>query len=241
MKIQWLGHSAFRIAHRQGRFADILAEGTMRAAEALGEEAMNCGIYIKKGLSPRGHDHRAMWREMFDTATSSNGTYESGVISSTQDIGLESAGDPFNPDDVSTLTAKAKGRRQFEDTLGTCTFCTRVPLPHLSQALSIATGWDFTPEEAQQVGFRIANTLRAFNIRCGITPEVEYPSPRYWSAPVDGPARGITIQPVWEQMLDNFYRLMGWDRVSGRPYPETLRALGLDNIVNDLWEVEPAR
>jgi hypothetical protein len=28
---------------------------------------------------------------------------------------------------------------------------------------------------------------------------------------------------------------MGWDRKTGKPYPETLKALGLDYIVKDLW------
>ncbi|MFH1559815.1 MAG: aldehyde ferredoxin oxidoreductase C-terminal domain-containing protein, partial [Chloroflexota bacterium] len=63
----------------------------------------------------------------------------------------------------------------------------------------------------------------------------EQPSPRWSSAPVDGPAKGITIVPEWEGMLDNYYKLMAWDRESGRPLPETLRALGLDDIAKDLW------
>ncbi len=36
-------------------------------------------------------------------------------------------------------------------------------------------------------------------------------------------------------MLDNYYRLMGWDRETGKPLPETLRASGLDFVVADIW------
>jgi len=58
---------------------------------------------------------------------------------------------------------------------------------------------------------------------------------------VDGPVAGVSIQPHWEHILDEYYSHMGWDRASGRPLPETLRRYGLDDVVADLWEEEPAR
>ncbi|MBI4301052.1 MAG: aldehyde:ferredoxin oxidoreductase, partial [Chloroflexi bacterium] len=83
-----------------------------------------------------------------------------------------------------------------------------------------------------------SNLLRAFNLRHGVSVEKEQPSARWSSAPEDGPAKGKTISPHWEGMLDNYYIEMGWDRKSGRPMPETLRALGLENVVKDLWGAE---
>jgi aldehyde:ferredoxin oxidoreductase len=224
-----------RIAHREGAFANILAEGTKYTAEMLGPEARNCGIYTMKGHSPRGHDHRAMWREMFDTATSDIGTYQSGYLGP-PDPDSHSLINTFSPEEVSTHVAKAKGRRQFEDALGTCTFCTRVPLSLLVGALNAVTGWDFTPQEAQDVGFRAVNLMRVFNLKHGITIELEQPSPRWSSVPVDGPAKGITISPHWNSMLDNYYKLMGWDRQTGRPLPNTLKAVGLEDIIVDIWK-----
>ncbi len=223
-----------RISSRQGAFANLLAEGTMRAAETLGPEARECGIYTFKGHSPRGHDHRAMWREMFDTATSDIGTYESGYFGSDPDV--HSLSNRFSPEDVSSNVALAKGRRQFDDTVGACNFCTVVPMRVLAEALNAMTGWDFTSREARDVGFRVANVMRAFNLRHGVSLDSERPSPRWSSAPVDGPAQGISIAGHWDSMLDNYYRLMGWDRKTGRPFPETLKALGLENIIGDLWE-----
>ena len=224
-----------RIANRQGAFANILAEGTMHAAEALGTEAQNCGIYTMKGYSPRTHDHRAMWREMFDTATSDLGTFDSGYIGP-PDPDVPSLKNGFSPDEVSANVAVTKGRRQFEDTLGTCIFCTLRPLNEVLEALNAATGWDFTPNEAQDVGFRVANLMRAFNLRHGVAVDVESTSPRWSSAPVDGPAKGVSIAEHWDSMLDNYYRLMGWDRETGRPLPETLKSIGLEHVTGDLWE-----
>ncbi len=223
-----------RISRREGAFANMLAEGTKQAAETIGPEAQNCGIYTLKGHSPRGHDHRGMWREMFDTATSDIGTYESGYWGPS-DPDIHKIKDRFSPEEVSTHVAKAKGRRQFEDTLGACSFCIRVPLRLVVEAFNAVTGWDFTVKEVQDIGFRVANLMRAFNLRHGITVDVERASPRWSSAPVDGPAKGISIAPHWDDMLDNYYQLMGWDRKTGKPLPETLRALGLDYAVDELW------
>ena len=224
-----------RIARKEGAFAIMLAEGTRGAAEALGPAAQQCGVYALKGHSPRGHDHRAMWREMFDTATSDIGTYESGYWGP-PDPAMHMLKDGFSPGEVSTHVASAKGRRLFEDTLGVCTFCIRVPLSLVLEAFNAVTGWDFTAREAQDVGFRTANLLRAFNIRHGVSVDIERPSPRWSSAPVDGPARGISIAPHWDNMLKNYYQLMGWDIETGKPLPETLRAVGLDEVVADLWK-----
>ncbi len=223
-----------RIARREGAFANVLAEGTYRAAEALGPAAKEFGIYTMKGHSPRGHDHRAMWREMFDTATSDIGTYQASYIGP-EDPDTHALKNIFSPEEVSTHTARAKGRRQFEDMLGTCCFCTRMPLKMVLEAFNAATGWNFVPKDAHDVGFRSANVFRAFNLRHGLTVALERPSPRWASAPVDGPAKGVSILPHWDNMLDNYYKEMGWDRKTGRPYPETLKALGLDYIVKDLW------
>lgn len=240
LELTWGNTSAVRsllerIAFRRDPFAELLSGGIRQAAERLGPEAMGCAVYTMKGHAPRMHDHRAMWREMFDTAVADVGTYETGYIGP-KDPDTHSLKDRFSPEDVSTHVALTKGRRQFEDALGSCFFCTRAPLAVVVELLNAVTGWDFTPEEAKEVGLRISNVMRAFNIRQGVpVVELERPSPRWASAPADGPAKGITIMPHWEEMLDNYYRLMGWDRATGKPLPGTLRRLGLDSVARDLW------
>ena len=224
-----------RIAYREGPFANILAEGIARAAESLGPAAKEFGVYVMKGSAPRTHDHRAMWKRMFDSATADTGTDESGYFGPS-DPYTHSLIDGFSPEEVSTNVAKCKGYHHFQDSLIVCFHAFHGTTGDLVEAVNAATGWDFTPKEAQDVGFRVANVFRAFNLRHGIKVELEHASPRYGSTPVDGPAKGISIQPHWESMLDNYYKLMGWDRMTGRPYPETLKSLGLDYIVKDLWK-----
>jgi aldehyde:ferredoxin oxidoreductase len=218
-----------KIANRQG-FGDLLAEGLMRTAQKLGGEALNIGVYLKKGVAPRSHDHRAEWTQMFDVATSNTGTLETYGIK---------VDDPYSPEEVATATAKKKGVRIFVDSLVMCQMPTNtvfIPkIDHLVDMVNAVTGWDMTPEEATRSGVRTVNLLRAFGIRHGITPKVEAPSIRYSSEPSFGPAKGKSIAPYWEQMMDKYYKEMNWDRISGRPLPETLRSLGLDYVISDIW------
>jgi aldehyde:ferredoxin oxidoreductase len=222
------------ISRREG-FGDVLAEGQKRAAERVGGPAQACAIYTLKGTSPRGHDHRARWDEMLDTCTASVGTLESGVPVHVTELGLPARINPFSPEDVVNLVAGLRGRRHFEDALGGCIFTFRTPLTNLARALSAATGWDYSLAEAMRFGRRTAAVFRAFNVRCGIGPELEYPSERYGSRPVDGPAREHHIMQHWERMLELWYEKVGYDRKTGKPRRDTLQALGLDWLARELW------
>ena len=66
-----------KISRREG-IGNLLAEGVKRASEEIGGEAAKMGIYVLKGATPRGHDHRAVWPEMFETCVSATGTIQSG-------------------------------------------------------------------------------------------------------------------------------------------------------------------
>ncbi|MBI4281937.1 MAG: hypothetical protein HY672_00400 [Chloroflexi bacterium] len=224
-----------KIAHREG-FGNTLAEGTMRAARLIGGEAPNMAIHSMKGNTPQTHDHRVRWPTMFATCLSSTGTGsgEAGGLQNRALFGLPPE-KTFDPQDVVNGLAVPQGAGQFQDSLGVCNFNTRTDMPLLCEAVQAATGWDFTFEEAMQVGRRAVNLLRAFNLRHGIGPELDRPSPRYGSTPVDGVAQGVSIMPHWDQMVRDYYRQMGWDVETSRPLPQTLRGLGLEGVVADLW------
>lgn len=219
-----------KIARREG-FGDVLAGGTKRAAEAVGGEALAIGVYTLKGNTPRSHDHRGRWAELFDTCTSNTSTIEAtfgGV--QRERLGQAPVRDRFSPEEVSTANADFNGWHQFDDCLGICRFClTNADLG--IRALNAVTGWDYTLDEAMTTGRRIVNALRVFNLRHGLDPRLERPSPRYGSVPVDGPAAGKGIMERWDDMLRLYYGRMGWDPATGKPLPETLDGLGLGELV----------
>lgn len=221
------------IAHRQG-IGDLLAEGIMRSSKKLDGEAAKWAIYTAKGNTPRGHDHRTIWFEMFDTCVSNTGTIETGPFGLY--YGVAELQGPNSPIEISAAVAETKGMMVFEDSLVVCRFNGRMNLVLESEAVNAVTGWDFTPDEAKIVGLRAVNLMKAFNIKAGITRELDRPSTRYGSTPVDGPTKGKSITPHWDKMLKNYYNRMGWDLKTGKPLPKTLKTLGLERVTKDLWE-----
>jgi aldehyde:ferredoxin oxidoreductase len=216
------------IVNREG-FGDVLAEGVMRASERIGGEAAKAAIYTMKGNAPRGHDHRTRWAEMFDTCVSNTGTIETHMSAMGPDVQ-----GPANPIQVSTEVAQTKGLMQLEDSVGTCRFNTRMNNRLIAEAVSAATGWDFTAEEGKRSGRRAVNLMRVFNLRAGIGKEHDRPSARYGSTPIDGPTEGISILPHWDAMLRNYYELLGWDPETGIPLHATLEDLGIGYVSKDL-------
>ncbi len=215
------------IAFRKG-LGNILAEGSMRAAKLIGGEAPNFAVHTMAGNTPRSYDHRAYWTEMFDKITSNSGTLESRP-QPTNPMGT------IPPEEVVPIVASGKPRMYFEDTLGTCRFAANAETTVLAEAVKAATGWDFDENEANTVGLRLLNLMRVYNFRNGHRRELEAPSPRYGSAPVNGAGVGKSIVPVLDGMLDDYYKLMGWDVRTGKPLPETLKKLGLEYTVKDIW------
>ncbi|MDO8567317.1 MAG: aldehyde ferredoxin oxidoreductase C-terminal domain-containing protein [Dehalococcoidales bacterium] len=226
-----------KIAERSG-IGNILAEGAMRASQKLAAQNSNLAIFTKKGNTPRSHDHRALWEMMLDTATSDVGLDEDAVlVLKPADLGMQPATGVASPEFVSTLVARARGRMPFIDSLGVCRFNVppSTPPAELAEMISAVSGWDFTQEEVINAGRRMVNLLRAFNIRHGLKAELDWPSPRYGSAPLDGVFQGRSALPTWPQMLTGYYTNLGWDSQSGKPLPDTLKSLGLDNVVKDIW------
>jgi aldehyde:ferredoxin oxidoreductase len=218
------------VAHREG-FGDLLAEGVMRASQRMGGQAAKAAIYTMKGNTPRGHDHRDRWAEMFDTTVSNTGTIETHMSAMVPD-----AQGPANPMIVSDEVARTKGLMQLEDSAVTCRFNTRMNHVRLASAISAATGWDLSPEEAWDIGRRAVNLLRAFNLQTGITKNLDKPSSRYGSTPIDGPDEGISIMPHWDKMLQNYYEKMGWNH-DGVPTEKTLEKLGIGWVWKDLSDI----
>ncbi len=222
-----------KIAHREG-FGDILAQGVRYASEQIGGEAAKLAVYTQKGNTPRGHDHRARWSELLDTCLSDTGTIEATFGPLRPDLlGQPPVENQFSPEEVPRISAMVSGWHQFEDCLGVCRFCIKNPFLTV-QCVEAVTGWKMDLDYAMTVGRRAINLLRIFNLRHGLRREMERPSPRYGSVPVDGPVKGKGIMAEWDKLVENYYSHMGWDPKTGKPLPKTLQVLGLDHLIHDL-------
>jgi len=97
-----------------------------------------------------------------------------------------------------------------------------------AELLEAATGWDFTGEEVQQIGERIVNLERLFIAREGISRRDDTLPRRFLEEPMpegSGESTGSVLE--LEPMLDEYYRVRGWDPRTGLPMREKLESLGL--------------
>jgi aldehyde:ferredoxin oxidoreductase len=230
-----------KISRREG-IGDLLAEGVMRASQKVGGEAPSLGVYVLKGATPRGHDHRARWSEFLETCVSATGTTQSlaPVCSADEFFGLPPFPNSFSPWEVAASNAKMDGWYTFVDSLPLCRLITMHP-PLTLDCLNAITGRGLTLDDAMTLGRRAINRLRVFNIRHGLDTALEAPSPRYGSTPVDGPAQGKSIMTHFQWMKEFYFQVAGWDPATGTPLPHTLKALGLDALIADLERSEGAK
>lgn len=226
----------YKIATRDG-IGKVLADGVLRTAKWVGEDALPLAVYVKRGYAPHVHDLRTRWGTLFTQAIS-NMCSQEGIDLTTRsspDLGIqEPVG--FSETGIAAAQAKSGPKRQFEDSLGVCYFLCRGDsgLEVMIRALNSLTGWDFTVEEALHIGLRIINLQRCFNIRHGHTVEDDSVSARILQPPIDGPGTGKTIADIYETIKRNYYNNMGWQPSTGRPLPETLERLGLGFAIRDL-------
>jgi aldehyde:ferredoxin oxidoreductase len=229
-----------KIATREG-CGSWLGEGVMRASRYIGGRAADAAIYTEKGHSPRGHDHRGRWAEMFDTCTSSTSTIEvtfGGV--QTERLGLGPLADRFSPTEIVEQMGRLNGWHQFDDSLGVCRFDFTNAAVGV-EAVNAVTGWSLTVPDALVIGRRISTMLRVWSFLHGLDPKLERPSKRYGSIPTDGPAEGANIMPHWDGMLRNYRRMLGWDEEHGIPLDETLRELDLAELIPVVEKIRAER
>lgn len=224
-----------KIAIKEG-VGQFLAEGVYRTAQWIGGDALSRAIYVKRGFAPHVHDNRARWGTLFTQVISNMGSQEGIDMTQKTDHELDIKPTLFSPELLPIAQAKTGPRRQLEDSLVVC----RLPstwegaLKMNIDFLNTVTGFDFSTEEALEIGERIINLLRVFNIRNGLKADDDCFSPRLGQAPTEGPGEGKTLLPYIKDILKEYYKLMKWDEETGRPLPQTLKRLGLEYAVSEL-------
>lgn len=245
LELRWgdgeVAERLFRKYVSRDGFGDILARGVKQAAEIIGGEAPSFAVHIK-GSGMNLHDWRALWGYLFGQIVGSGAGWPApgadGLVPE-PDMGYREFTGRFDHKSK-PLEARRTGIIKFmNDCTGLCWF---IPwgLPDVlrltAESISAATGWDYSPEELLEVGERVMQLERAFNVRHGLTPADDYEvSLRLLEPPDGGPGKGKTIAPYLQGMINEYYRLMGWDEKTGKPWRTTLERLGLDDVARDLW------
>lgn len=224
-----------RIGSRKGWLGDVLAEGTMRAAEKIGKGAVKYANHIK-GLELPGYDIRGLKTAALGFAVSFRGAchlragaYGPDVKGSVDRFKLEKGRGKIVMDleDVYNVI----------DSLILCKFSRGVyydGLEDMAKYYTLATAIKMTAEELRLAGERINNIARLFNIREGKgTREYDTLPPKIMTVPIpdEGIAKGSYVsQKEFNLGLDDYYEARGWTK-NGIPTVEKLNELGLNDFV----------
>jgi aldehyde:ferredoxin oxidoreductase len=230
-----------RIAHREGKFANMLADGPKIAAHRIGLPQASVDI---KGSGMNLHDWRRAWGVLLGQAIGGGSGWPApgaDCWTAEADAGYPEKANPLSPFGKGEEVAATAGLKMWNDSHGSCWFATwGIPgiIKITADVTSGATGWDFTPEEVRLAGDRILALERIFNMKWGLTAEDDYKvSPRITDpAPADaGPAAGKSVAPYIEGWVRDYYQALGWDRKTGKPLINTLKKLGLEEFVDIVW------
>lgn len=150
-------------------------------------------------------------------------------------FGSEKVVDRFAYEGKEKLVKWCEEVSAFTDSLEMCKIAQMaltMPLELTCRALWSVTGWEITPEELLNIGERIVNLERMYNVRLGLGKKDDRLPKRYEVPIGEGASKGQTFDIT--QMIDNYYSVRSWDIETGHPLPDKLRDLGLDFAVKDL-------
>jgi aldehyde:ferredoxin oxidoreductase len=216
------------IATRQG-VGDMLAEGALRAARAMGLEHM---VPHVKGMELPAYDPRVSEGMALAFMTSDRGACHLR----TWPLGRELSGvlPRFGTAGKVSFVVRQQNEKAAQECLGVCQFPYGIGLlgEDLPRMLSAATGEEWTVDALRTVGERIWNLTRAFNAARGVRRQQDYLPDRFASdALSDGPIAGrVVSRELQDAMLDEYYGLRSWSS-DGAPLDETLERLGLGCLV----------
>ena len=242
------------IAYRRGELADILADGPKQAASRLGEGTLKYNIQVK-GMSALQSDERATPSLALGLATSTRGADhlrsrpaidlyhlpEQALKAIYGKEGLSSdyrdyAGKPW-------MVTWQERIYAIVDALGICKFQTVFLSPNMPKAeeysklIKLITGLEFSPQELMEIGERIYVMERLFNNREGATRKDDYLPDRYYDEPNPAGLKAVRGKYIerdkYEEMLDEYYDLHGWDS-QGNPTSDTLERLGIQTEAGSL-------
>ena len=234
-----------RIADRSG-FGELLAQGSRRAAETIGNDAPSFAMHVKGQELPM-HDPRGKVGVGLGYATNEAGAdhlvgFHDPLFVNADSVPFRAVADLGITEPTGVLDLGEKKVRIWytserwnsaEKVLGLCFFGpvprSLISVADVLTAVRAATGWDVTAEELLEVGERAVTMARIFNVREGFTRADDRLPDRLHAPLENGALAGTAIaREDFERALTSLYLLKGWDPATGAPTEGRIRALGLE-------------
>ncbi|HCX63452.1 MAG TPA: aldehyde:ferredoxin oxidoreductase, partial [Clostridiales bacterium] len=236
-----------KIAKREG-IGDLLAEGSYRAAEEIGKEAVSLTVTVKKqelpahmpqfkpavgliyAVNPFGADHQSSEHDPFLVMPT-----DSRERIRLAKIGIHKGyEDNFTMDDDKVRFAL--DTQKYFSILDTLCLCQFVWGPawelygpdEMVELCKYGLGWDTSIFELMQVGERRINMMRYFNSKEGFTKDDDQLPEKIFIPLKGGPTDGVVLdKEAHEKAKELYYELAGWHPDNGNPTVSTMRKLSL--------------
>jgi aldehyde:ferredoxin oxidoreductase len=234
------------IAYRQG-IGDLLAEGSLRVAQKIGQGAIAFAMQVKGqempmhdprtkisqalayAVCPTGADHNT---SSFDDMYAKKG----GYLDSAKPLGILSPVPErsLGPEKVRLYTY-LHFERSLCNSLLLCMFVANPMAPmtinKLTEVTRAVTGWDISEWEMMKVGERGITLARLFNIKQGKSSLDDNLPPRMMEPIKEGNRTGWVVDPQeLQKAIDIYYGMMGWDE-NGIPTNAKLAELGFTELL----------
>ncbi len=231
-----------KIAQRDG-IGNVLAEGTKRAAESVGQDSLDFAMQVK-GMEMAGYDPRSLKTMGLSYAIGTRGACHNrspGYGPDTQNQVDRFKGGPERGPIVVDLEDKAA----VFDSIVLCKFIRGIFEDFYAEASDLyraTTGIELSPEDFAKTGERISNLKKAFNIREGWQSADDWlPVRAMRDAMPSGPGKGVHMEDdELRTMIDSYYTARGWTKDGFIPKVK-FAELGLADVAADVGvEMEPA-
>jgi len=236
------------ISDREG-IGDLLAQGYKPCIEKWGAAAEEFAIHTKwqpapmhepryksgmgigYAVSPTGADHMHNLHDtMVQGEAGLGGVLPYGVL------------EPLPPQSISDAKMRVlyyhTMTQVLKNVIGMCHFPPFDPNA-TTDVVNWVTGWETSLFEMAKLAERAWSMARAYNVLEGFSPKDDTLPDRNFEAFVSGPLEGVAIdRQEFEDALQTYYEIAGWDAVTGAPTRAKCAELDLDWLADMLAERE---
>jgi aldehyde:ferredoxin oxidoreductase len=208
------GDAVFRaielIARREG-IGDLLADGSRRAAEAIGHGSIAFAAQVK-GLEIPGYEPRGLQMMALGFAVGGRGADHNR--SGAYEVDFSDRVDRKHATlDAVRYAIETEDKAALMDSLIVCKFLRGVFEDFYSEAadmLRLVTGWEASADELRETARRIINAKRQFNLLAGWTPAEDTLPDRFLEQPLDGDSAAALSRDRLEALVGEYHRQRGW-------------------------------
>lgn len=187
-----------------------LALGVKKLSEKYGGQDFAMHV---KGLEYPQYEPRGSWGMALAYAVSDRGACHMRAYAANEEIFTATA-PPYTSEGKGEIVYRMGWWSAVKFSFGICDFWGTITLDMMAEILELVTGEPWTTKQLQEIGVRVLNIARAFNQREGFNGKDDTAPKRIFREVLQsGAGAGQKIpEAAFEDMKQQYYRYMGWNR-----------------------------